>query len=42
MDEIYDLQTDPFEMRNLIGEPGGQKALRALKPRLARLIEESS
>jgi N-acetylglucosamine-6-sulfatase len=42
MDEVYDLRSDPFELRNLVGEPAGEAALRELRPTLARLIEEAS
>jgi N-acetylglucosamine-6-sulfatase len=42
MDEIYDLRSDPFELKNLIGEPAGQAAVKDVGPILARLIEESS
>jgi hypothetical protein len=42
MDEVYDLRSDPFELRNLVAEPAGEAALRELRPTLARLIEEAS
>jgi len=29
MDELYDLSVDPYEMRNLIGEPGARAAMEA-------------
>ena len=35
MDELYDLQTDPLEMQNLIGTERG----RALLPELAAELE---
>jgi hypothetical protein len=37
MDELYDLETDPFELDNLMGSPKGQALLPELKARLARL-----
>ncbi len=41
MDEIYDLRSDPFELKNLIGAAAGPAAVRDVKPILARLIDES-
>lgn len=37
MDELYDLQTDPYEMKNLITQPGAAKALTAMKQELEQL-----
>ena len=37
MDELYDLAADPHEMRNLVGEPAAQSALREMKAELERL-----
>lgn len=37
MDELYDLASDPHEMRNLIDDPAAQTALGALKAELERL-----
>ena len=42
MDELYDLKTDPYEMKNLINEPGAKKALQQMKQELERLLRESS
>ena len=42
MDELYDLQTDPFEMKNLINHPRARKALDRMKTELSRLLKESS
>jgi len=39
MDELYDLKSDPYEMRNVIGEPAARKTLDSLKAELQRLIE---
>lgn len=39
MDELYDLRTDPFEMKNRIEEPSARKALAAMKLELARLLK---
>lgn len=41
MDELYDLQADPYEMRNRIGEPGSQNARRDCEVALQRLLREA-
>jgi len=41
MDELYDLQDDPYQMRNLIAEPSAQPTLQQLKEELDRLLRES-
>lgn len=41
MDELYDLESDPFEMRNLIDEPAARVELRGLKAELRRLLDSS-
>jgi N-acetylglucosamine-6-sulfatase len=41
MDELYDLQTDPYEMKNLVREPGTQRVLGELKAELERLLRET-
>ena len=40
-DELYDLQSDPYEMRNVIGEAGNRETLEAMKRELQRLLEET-
>ena len=35
-DEIYDLRSDPFELRNMIADPRAPK--KALEERLVRLL----
>ncbi len=40
-DELYDLNRDLFEMRNLAGAAGAQAELSRLKAELARLVAES-
>ena len=39
MDELYDLKTDPYEMKNLIDDPGARLTLRQLKQELAKFLE---
>ena len=41
MDEFYDLKTDPFEMKNLINEPGAAIPLAEMKREMKRLLEET-
>jgi N-acetylglucosamine-6-sulfatase len=41
MDELYDLQVDPYEMKNVIQEPGAQAALGEMKAELDRLLKET-
>jgi N-acetylglucosamine-6-sulfatase len=40
-DELYDLQADPHEMRNLIFEPRSQPTLLALQEELRKLVRET-
>jgi N-acetylglucosamine-6-sulfatase len=42
MDEFYDLQADPYELSNVIGDPGSDAIVRELNAELNRLIEISS
>ena len=39
MDELYDLKTDPYEMRNIIHQSGAAKALEELKGEMKQLVE---
>jgi len=41
MDELYDLQEDPYELTNLIDHPEAQATLEAMKQELAALLERS-
>lgn len=41
MDELYDLQADPYERKNLINDPKAAKGLADAKAELQRLIESS-
>jgi len=40
MDELYDLKVDPYEMKNLIDDPGAQSTLKQLKAELATFLKE--
>jgi N-acetylglucosamine-6-sulfatase len=42
MDEIYDLKTDPYEMKNLIKNPAAQRALIEMKKEMERLLKETN
>jgi N-acetylglucosamine-6-sulfatase len=41
MDELYDLQTDPYELTNLIAGPEGRELLPQLQSELQRLLDET-
>jgi N-acetylglucosamine-6-sulfatase len=41
MDELYDLELDPFELENLIGTPAGDQLLPTLQAELTRLQRET-
>jgi N-acetylglucosamine-6-sulfatase len=41
MDELYDLKNDPYEMKNMIKEPGAREALGRLKGELGKLLKET-
>ncbi len=41
MDELYDLEADPYEMSNLIGTPQGEALLPALQAELAQLQQQT-
>jgi arylsulfatase A-like enzyme len=41
MDELYNLQTDQYEMKNRIGEPMARTILSAMQMEVARLLEET-
>ena len=42
MDELYDLKTDPYEMKNLINQPGSEKALDQMKKEMERLLKDTN
>ena len=41
MDELYDLKSDPYELKNLIDEPTARKPLDDMKRELERLLSET-
>src|SRR5690606_11680674 len=41
LDELYDLQADPMEARNLVFSPEHQEVLQRLKRRMFSLLEET-
>jgi N-acetylglucosamine-6-sulfatase len=41
MDELYDLKADPYELKNLIRQPGAATPLAEMKQELARLLKET-
>ena len=42
MDELYDLKTDPYEMRNIINQPDAAGTLDQMKLELERLLKAST
>jgi len=42
MDELYDLKSDPYEMKNVINDPAAAKALEEMKREMNRLLKETS
>ena len=42
MDELYDLEKDPYELANLIQQPAAAETLEKLKRELKRLLDESN
>jgi N-acetylglucosamine-6-sulfatase len=42
VDELYNLESDPYEMSNMIGDTASQDALGEMKTELARLLNKTS
>lgn len=42
MDELYDLKADPYEMKNIINQPGAAAALASMKQELERLLKATA
>ena len=42
MDELYDLENDPYELENIIDSPEAKDTLDALKAELARLLDSTT
>ncbi|MFQ5810483.1 MAG: hypothetical protein ACE5JM_12765, partial [Armatimonadota bacterium] len=40
-DELYNLEDDPYELRNLAGDPGHQSRVRALMAQAWRIIRDT-
>ena len=40
MDELYDLKADPYEMKNLIGDPRSESALKQMQTELQKLLQD--
>ena len=41
MDELYDLQRDPYELKNLFNDPDSKPALKRMKDDLERLLQQT-
>ena len=40
MDELYDLENDPYEMHNVVADPSASAALAAMKRELETLLKQ--
>ena len=40
-DELYDLESDPYEMKNLLGQRGAEPLVKRLRRQLAQLVANS-
>lgn len=40
-DELYDLEADPYELKNLVQEPAAREQIEAMKAELRRLVSET-
>jgi N-acetylglucosamine-6-sulfatase len=41
MDELYDLQEDPYEFKNIINDPGSTQVLEQMKQELGKRLSET-
>jgi N-acetylglucosamine-6-sulfatase len=41
MDELYDLARDPYELHNIIKDPGMANTLKEMKEELNRLLQQT-
>ena len=41
MDELYDLENDPYELENLVESEDAQAVLEQMREELSRLLEET-
>ena len=41
MDELYDLEADPYELTNLVGKPESREVLQQMRTELQRLLDET-
>jgi hypothetical protein len=41
MDELYDLQSDPYEMNNLVRQRGARDSLQAAQRQLEQLLKQT-
>ncbi len=42
MDELYDLKTDPYEMKNLFNQAAAVKTLSEMKREMERMLKETN
>ncbi|MDP2999957.1 MAG: DUF4976 domain-containing protein [Bryobacterales bacterium] len=42
MDELYDIQADPYEMKNLIGDSAARGTLKEMQGELSRLLKQTA
>jgi Domain of unknown function (DUF4976) len=40
-DELYDLKSDPYEMKNLVGQRGSGPLIKRLRKQLSALVAQS-